>query len=88
MPQKVAITVNITNGYKVTGLPAGEVECGQSLALKLEPVDESHWLFGKKITVTYNGQPVTVSAEEFTFGIVPVKSGTTLAVNVEDQPLD
>ncbi len=91
IPEKVALTATVTAGYKISEMPAEKVECGANLKLKLVGADDEHFLFGKKITVTYNGQEQVVSADEtgeFTFVIVPVKSATEIVVTVIEEQVN
>ena len=83
--QTVTITPTITEGFKVEGLES-PVNIGNKIALKLAPVDDSHWLEGKKITVTYNGAEVAVDTTTFMFEITPIKDVTALNVTIEDAP--
>ena len=89
--EKVALTATVTAGYKISEMPAEAVECGANLTLKLVGADDEHFLFGKKITVTYNGQEQVVSSDEtgeFTFVIVPVKSATEIVVTVIEEQVN
>ena len=81
--QKVTLSSTVTTGYKIEDLPTTAVNCGEKLTLKLAPADDDHSLYQKKITVTYNGQPVTVNYEESSFVIVPEKKATIIDVKVE-----
>ena len=81
--QKVTLSSTVTAGYKIEDLPTAAVNCGEKLTLKLAPADDDHSLYEKKITVTYNGQPVAVSEADFSFSIIPEKKATTIDVKVE-----
>ena len=79
--QKVTLSSTVTTGYKIENLPTAAVNCGENLTLKLAPADDDHSFDQKKITVTYNGQPVMVN--DFSFIIVPEKKATTIDVKIE-----
>lgn len=82
--QKVLLNVDITFGYKVEGLPTEATPVGQSLKLTVTGVDDDHPIYGKKVTVTYNGKDVPFSTEEYSFVIIPVKGAFTITVVVSN----
>jgi len=86
--QKVTLSLdeNSTTGYIVKDLPK-EFEVGQKVRLSLGVTDESkYWLEGKAITVTYNGEKLTVDETNFTFEIIPLKGVSKIKVEVSDKP--
>ena len=76
--QTVTLAPTITEGYKIEGL-TGPVNVGQAINLKLGPIED---LYGKTITVTYNGVNVPVSTDTFEFTITPIKDVTALNVTI------
>lgn len=86
--QKVTLTLDETSttGYTIKDLPK-EFEVGQKVRLSLGVKDESkYWLEGKVITVTYNGEKLTVDESNFTFEILPLKGISKIKVEVSDKP--
>ncbi|MBO4572623.1 MAG: hypothetical protein J5762_02505 [Clostridia bacterium] len=50
-----------------------------------------HYLFGKKVTVNYDGKDTIVQSTEegdFFITVLPVKTATVVKVTVEDMPLE
>ena len=82
---QLALDPTSTEGYKIENLPAEPSLVGQEITLKLAPADDSHWLEGKNITVTYNGANLPVNEKEFTFPITPVKGVSIIKVVVTDK---
>ena len=83
---KLELDGESTAGCNIKDLPANPVECGKEIILTLGVTNENdYFLFGKKITVTYNGQEVTVNEENFTFAIVPIKGVTKIKVTITDK---
>ncbi len=87
-PQTVQLELDneSTSGYKIKDLPTTPSEVGKPLTLTLMPSDDSHWLEGKKITVTYNGVELPVDENNFTFVVTPVKGVSKIKVIVIDKP--
>lgn len=88
-PQTVQLELDneSTAGYIIKDLPTTPSVCGQAITLTLGVTDDAqYWLFGKKITVTYNGQELPVDEEKFTFTIIPVKGVSKIKVIVEEKP--
>lgn len=86
--QKVTLSLDgtSTTGYIIKDLPK-EFEVGQKVRLSLGVTDESkYWLEGKVITVTYNGEKLTVDESNFTFEILPLKGISNIKVEVSDKP--
>lgn len=86
--QKVTLSLDETSttGYTIKDLPK-EFEVGQKVRLSLGVTDESkYWLEGKIITVTYNGEKLTVDESNFTFEILPLKGISKIKVEVSDKP--
>lgn len=86
--QKVTLSLDETSttGYIIKDLPK-EFEVGQKIRLSLGVTDESkYWLEGKVITVTYNGEKLTVDESNFTFEILPLKGVSKIKVEVSDKP--
>lgn len=86
--QKVTLSLDETSttGYIIKDLPK-EFEVGQKVRLSLGVTDESkYWLEGKAITVTYNGEKITVDESNFTFEILPLKGVSKIKVEVSDKP--
>ena len=83
--QKVLLTQNITTGFMIDGINE-EIECGAPVVLEIKPTSDDYFLYGKKITVTYNGTNVSVNTadEKYTFEITPIKTQTEIKVLVED----
>ena len=88
-PQTVQLELDIesTSGYKIKDLPTTPSEVGKPLTLTLMPSDDSHWLEGKKITVTYNGVELPVDETNFTFVVTPAKGVSKIKVIIEDKPI-
>lgn len=86
--QKVTLSLDETSttGYIIKDLPK-EFEVGQKVRLSLGVTDESkYWLEGKVVTVTYNGEKLTVDESNFTFEILPLKGISKIKVEVSDKP--
>ena len=61
------------------------------MSLRLAPADDMHYLFGKKVTVNYDGKDTIVQSTEegdFFITVLPVKTATVVKVTVEDMPLE
>ena len=85
---KLELDNTSTTGYNIKDLPADPVECGKPLTLTVGTINDDYALFGKKITVTYNGAEIPVSEENFSFTITPIKDASKIKVVVEDKPLE
>ena len=64
------------------------MECGKPLTLTVGTINDDYALFGKKITVTYNGAEIPVSEDNFSFTFTPIKDVSKIKVVVEDKPLE
>ena len=85
---KLELDNTSTTGYNIKDLPADPVECGKPLTLTVGTINDDYALFGKKITVTYNGAQIPVSEDNFSFTITPIKGVSKIKVVVEDKPLE
>ena len=80
---KLELDESSTAGYIIKDLPKDPVEVGKAIPLTLGVSDDSKWLEGKKITVTYNGVNLPVDESNFSFAITPIKGVSKIKVVVE-----
>ncbi len=83
--QKVVLTANISEGYKIEGLTSEPVNVGEPVSYKLAGNDDEHSLFDKNIVITYNGANVPFNEQDYSFTLIPVKGVSEIKVVITEK---